>query len=830
MPPHGAYEREGQHRHDDQGLRVGAQRQGKQGEYREQRHEKYGTDRCHRFLLVAGAFDGVAYPVIAAQGLAQEPGAQLGHYGFRGSDAWIHFGRYIHGARTVGALDLGQSPPAFHLGHGCERRLAAFRRSNPERVERVQRAPLFVGIPHHQAHVVLAALYALGLFAVESLPHLAAEIGQGDPQRLPGRSDRQLQFRLACPQSVQDAVNTRVLQQFAAKLAGDAAEVADVLAVESNPYFRGPFDSLRGEAELARRSRGTGDLPPYPADVLGAEFARFAGTQLHGDFGQVRAGRIRNCAAGLCRGRVPAHRLHDVQHHRRPLLLCQLHLQVACGSHKLIDNPLRSLFTDSQRHPQSGGDGVALQRHEEGEGQVAAHNDTDGNNHGRQGDGQRQDAFSVRGGGQLAEAPLDQVFQGRLEKHLDARESGAEAAEHACYVGGVHQRYPADCDPDRRAQVGCDDECANDDGRDNRHPEFAQRHSPVAMSEMRRQDHLALDKGKGEAADDGGGNDGEQLSRIAHGEQQRREGRHGGQDAEGDGNHHLLRALDSPGELAGAPPVGDVGALSHHYGVVHQHAEGQDEADQRDGVDRKAQRVHEEDGAEEGDGNARGHPQRQVGAQEQCQQDQHQQKALDAAVEQRPQAAGNQFRFVLPDLYLHAFGITGGRLANEVVDPVGNQADILFADTADLNQRRRFAVEEQALAGVLEAVHHPCDILHQNPGAVVSRGYRQVLDFAAPIGLAPRAQQHFSVAGLHRAAGQVERAFSQRVGDVVEGQVVARQRLFGDFNGYFVWPRVADFGMSDAVKPENVVAHPPRQFLERAFVGRAGNGNFHDHA
>ena len=249
--------------------------------------------------------------------------------------------------------------------------------------------------------------------------------------------------------------------------------------------------------------------------------------------------------------------------------------------------------------------------------------------------------------------------------HLHARETGPQPAEPAGYVGGVDQRDAGAGDADRGAQIGSDRKRADHDGCQNGHPELAQRHPGPAVSEMCRQHHLAFDQGKGQAADDGAGNHAEYLPEPADGEQQRREGRHGGQNAERDGDHDLLRSPDRPVELTGPPPVRDIGALSHHDGVVHQHAESEDEADYRDGVDRKAERIHEEQGAEKGDGNACRHPQRQVGAEEQGQQEQHQQKALHAAVHQGPQAAGHEFRFVLPYLHLHPFGIPGRRTGRQ---------------------------------------------------------------------------------------------------------------------------------------------------------------------
>ena len=830
MSPYRPHESERQHRHDDQRLRIGTQGQGQQREYREQGHEKQRSDRGDRFLLLAGAFDGEGNAVVAAQHLAQETDVQFGHDGFRGSDPGIHFSRIVDAARPVGTLDFRQASPAAHFGHRCERHFPARRRPDPERVKRIERAPLLIGVTHHQADVVPATLYSLGLFAVESLPHLAAQVGQGYPQGFSGRSDGEFQFRLAVAQGIGDAVHARVLKKFAAKLVGDASQVADVLAREPDPYFRIPFDPLRNEVELVRSGKGTRGFAPHPAHFLGPDVALLARVQLYSDFTEMRSGRGRNGAAGLRRGRVSSHGFDHVQHDRLSLLFGQLLPQVPGGIRKSLDDPLRGGLAGPQGHPQAGGDRVSLYRREKRERQVPTENNADRDDQGRQRNGQRQDTVPVCGAGQVAETALDKRLQRRFEHDLHARETGPQPAEPAGYVSRIDQRDAADGDAEGGTQIGRDRKRADHDGRQNGHPELAQRHPCPAVSEMRRQDHLAFDQGKGKAADDGAGDDAEYLPDPPDGKQQRREGRHGGQNAERDRNHDLLRSLNRSGKLTGSPPVRDIGALSHHNGIVHQHAESEDEADHRDGVDRKAERIHEEKGAEEGDGNACRHPKREVGAQEQGQQEQYQQKALDAAVHQGPQAAGHEFGFVLPYLHLHPFGIPGRGPGDKVLDGLGDQANVLLAHSADLHQCGRPVVEREALAGVCEAVHDPGDVLHEHPGAVVTGGHQQVLYFTAPIGLAAGTQQHFAFAGLHGAARQVQRTLAQRVGHVVEGQVVARQRQLGDFDGYFVRPRIGDFGMRDAVKSQDVVAHAPRHFLERAFVGGAGNGNLHDHA
>ena len=81
-----------------------------------------------------------------------------------------------------------------------------FSRSASERRSRL-------GVADHHGNVVAPALHALGLFAVERLAHLVAEVARGQPERLGGRQDLELEFLLAAPEGVADVEHAGKLRQ-----------------------------------------------------------------------------------------------------------------------------------------------------------------------------------------------------------------------------------------------------------------------------------------------------------------------------------------------------------------------------------------------------------------------------------------------------------------------------------------------------------------------------------------------------------------------------------------------------------------------------------------
>ena len=83
------------------------------------------------------------------------------------------------------------------LGHVGERHLAAGRGADAHILQVAQRAPLALRVTHHDPDIVAAPLNTLGFLTVESLTHLATQVGQGQPERLRLRFDCEFELLFA---------------------------------------------------------------------------------------------------------------------------------------------------------------------------------------------------------------------------------------------------------------------------------------------------------------------------------------------------------------------------------------------------------------------------------------------------------------------------------------------------------------------------------------------------------------------------------------------------------------------------------------------------------
>ena len=248
----------------------------------------------------------------------------------------------------------------------------------------------------------------------------------------------------------------------------------------------------------------------------------------------------------------------------------------------------------------------------------------------------QRDKASVAG--QIDEPPkriADHPLESRLEPHLEPGKRSAEPAEVAGKVRSKHARGAEHGQRAPDAHVGRDREGGDHDCKQEHQAEVAEREAAAAVAEVGRKDQLAFDQRKGETADHGGGAHGIRLPDRASGEQQRHEGDDRCDDAERNRDEDPRRAFDGARQLPGTTPLRDVRGLAHHDGVVDEHPEGENEAGHGHRVDRQAEAVDQEDGAKKRNRQSRRDPHGQVRSQEQAQQDENEQQALDAAVEER---------------------------------------------------------------------------------------------------------------------------------------------------------------------------------------------------
>ena len=108
------------------------------------------------------------------------------------------------------------------------------------------------------------------------------------------------------------------------------------------------------------------------------------------------------------------------------------------------------------------------------------------------------------------------------------------------------------------------------------------------MAQMQRQDHVALDQRKRQAADHRRRDGRHELTGDAGEEKHRDERGHRRQDPKRDGYEHAPGTLDGTGQLPGPFALRHVGGLADDHRVVDQEPENQYEADERNRVDRDA--------------------------------------------------------------------------------------------------------------------------------------------------------------------------------------------------------------------------------------------------
>ena len=158
--------------------------------------------------------------------------------------------------------------------------------------------------------------------------------------------------------------------------------------------------------------------------------------------------------------------------------------------------------------------------------------------------------------------------------------------------------------------------------------------------------------------------------------------------------------------------------LANHDGIVDEHPQNQDEADERDAIDRHVEAEQQKHGAQKGDRNAGRNPQCEVRPEEKGEDDEHEQEGHQAAVEQRAEAVLDCHGLVVPDRQFHVLRIPAARLGHIAANLLCDLPQVLAADLRDAHQRRRPAVEAQVLTGIGEAVHHPRHVLEPHLGAV----------------------------------------------------------------------------------------------------------------
>ena len=225
------------------------------------------------------------------------------------------------------------------------------------------------------------------------------------------------------------------------------------------------------------------------------------------------------------------------------------------------------------------------------------------------------------------------------------------------------------------------------------------------------------------------------------------------------------------------------GVLTDDDRIVHDDAENQDQAKERQHVDGDPEILHQEDGDGIGHGQAHSRQDRRSQADEHTQNDQHQDQAHGSVaiqgieiaryvdggvVRQRERHAVRQPSFlVVPLERLHRSddpdGIAGLALHDHQIDGL-------------------FSVQPALGGGLLEGIAHLRHVSHVDVASLGARSDDHALDLLECLGLAHRAHQEFLSPGAERACWDVEVLVPQTRDHVRQRKLVALQPGGIDFD------------------------------------------------
>ena len=145
-------------------------------------------------------------------------------------------------------------------------------------------------------------------------------------------------------------------------------------------------------------------------------------------------------------------------------------------------------------------------------------------------------------------------------------------------------------------------------------------------------------------------------------EEQRGERGDGGQHREDQRHLDAARTADRRDDARRSLHSFQVDVFGDDDRVVHYDADGQNEREQRDRVDRQVERHHDGQGTDARNPETDGHPEGEPEFQKQSQGDQHQQEPEKTVLDEDGGALLEGIGFIVPDGYAHAFRKGGGHI------------------------------------------------------------------------------------------------------------------------------------------------------------------------
>ena len=301
------------------------------------------------------------------------------------------------------------------------------------------------------------------------------------------------------------------------------------------------------------------------------------------------------------------------------------------------------------------------------------------------------------------------------------------------------------------------------------------------------------------------------------------ERREGAQRGQGRRHHRREHALGASGRrlrwrLAGVELR--EGFFADHDGVVHDDAQGHDEADQADGVDGAAEVVEAEQGGQEGHRNAHRHPEGRPHAQEHHQGDDDEREAAETVADDQPQFVADEGPRFQEEVEGDAFR-QGGALGVQVgVEVAGSFQRVRFHVAAHEEGDCRLAADRHVRLVDEAAPLHLGDVAqaHQAAGR---GGDRQVLELGGTAALIEAAQLPGEVAGADGAAGRVRGERGELGAEFGEGEAQFEQRAAVHLDGDLLGRQADELHRVDAAAEQFVLhfAHQRDEFLQAAAAG-----------
>ncbi len=337
-----------------------------------------------------------------------------------------------------------------------------------------------------------------------------------------------------------------------------------------------------------------------------------------------------------------------------------------------------------------------------------------------------------------------------------------------------------------------------------------------AEGEVGREDEEALDERDEEDGDDDQRDRLDELPHRSAHEDQRREGGDGGEDGEDDGDADLAGAVDGRREVRFSELALLVDVLADDDGVVHDDPQRQDEGEEGDHVDGDPKDRHQKERPEEGDGDAEHDPQGEADLEKEPQDDEDEDEADGGVLQKQVPAALEELARVVPGGDPHRRRQQLALSLHVIVDDARDLRRLLLADPEDLHHRRRLAVEGGRRVGLLEGVAHGGDVAEAHQGAVGLGEDDDVGVLRADVAPLLGAQQDLPPFGADRSAGQIEGGAAHLLRNLVKGEIVTPQVLFGDLDGDLVGAHSAEVDLGNLLESEEVVAHDFGPFAQAA--------------